>query len=154
MNSLISFSIFVGFIFIIVWAADFHAFSNERTVYPVTCDVDNLTWVQPKSVNFLGVTCPQNLKARALVRTAYRIIPDQQIIIEKSSVFSPRKFSDCVVYDADHWRCDYNRNSPDEVKYIDMADGDFTNTALPSVMFVPKYKWWVIKLGSLAGAAQ
>jgi hypothetical protein len=134
--------VFILFIFFVFRAFDDHPvfswYTGERNVYPMTCEKDG-HWVEPTSNSFLNVRCPPGTKLITIGPRTFIANKERQHVVEHYSNNPPRRYDDCVVYNADSWTCEYS--GPDKGKYLLMTDGKITSTALPFV-YVSKATWY------------
>ena len=77
---------------------------------------------------------------------------DRQEIAYWTETGTPARLTDCTVRDRRNWECWYK----DRTGRLSMANGTFRdeirNAALDrdvfdSIRYVPKWKWWAIKVG-------
>ncbi len=119
-----------------LWFFDLNPFSAEITVYSVYCGKD--TGEEGKCINLPSIT--------------YRVSPDRQEVAYWTDTGSPATLTSCTVRDKKNWECWYK----DRGGRLSMADGTFHEEVLKnipgkdtfdSVRYVPKWKWWAIKIG-------
>lgn len=130
----------------LIWGFSDHplgsTFTGKRNVYPVVCQKDT-EWLQTRN-SLVGVSCPSGSKTTALARRTFRTFSERQAVtevVQYSSFSISDRFDNCVVFDADNWSCKYPTGSGDAGKTVGMADGDFSNEALPNAVFVSKITW-------------
>lgn len=119
-----------------LWILDSNPFSSEITVHSVYCGKD--TGDQGVCINLLPIT--------------YEASPDRQEVTYWTETGTPTTLTDCAMRDRKNWECWYKGR----VGRLSMADGVFREEVLKdipgkdtfdSVRYVPRWKWWVVKLG-------
>jgi hypothetical protein len=137
-KTLVSF-VLVAFV-IVVWASDRITLQGERTIYTVTCGGGG-GWV--------GTLCTGTLVAGE--RYAFRASRRRHEVyywIRNSDQLSGR-YSDCVVMDRDNWSCNATLGDQATITH-EVAKGRPTHDSFgngASFHDVPKWKWWLIRLG-------
>lgn len=119
-----------------LWLFDLNPFSSEITVYSVYCGKD--TGDQGACIELSPIT--------------YRASLDRQEVAYWTDTGTPAMLTDCAVRNRQNWECWYKNRAG----RLSMTDSEFRdeirNTALnqdvfDSVRYVPKWKWWAVKLG-------
>lgn len=120
------------------WIFDLNPFSSEITVHSVYCGKD--TGEKGGCIDLSPIT--------------YRVFPERQEVAYRTDTGAPATLPDCEVRDHKNWECWYK----DRVGRLSMVDGVFREEVLKdipgkdtfdSVRYVPKWKWWAVKLGVL-----
>ena len=119
-----------------LWLMDVNPFSSETTVYSIYCGKD--TGEEGKCIDLASIT--------------YEVFPDRQEVAYWTDTGTPATLTDCTVRDRRNWECWYK----DRAGRLSMAKGAFHEEVLKaipgrdafdSVRYVPKWKWWAIKIG-------
>lgn len=122
-----------------LWLFDLNPFSSEITVYSVYCGKD--TGDQGACINLPPIT--------------YQVSPDRQEVAYWVDTGTPAMLTDCAVRDRGNWKCWYK----DRAGRLSMAKGEFREEVLKaipgrdafdSVRYVPKWKWWAVRVGVMA----
>lgn len=120
----------------LLWFFDLNPISHGITVYSVYCGKD--TGDQGACINLPPIT--------------YQVSPDRQEVDYWTDTGNPTTLTDCAVHDRENWECWYK----DRVGRLSMADSRFRDEirdatldrdVFDSVRYVPKWKWWAVKIG-------
>lgn len=119
-----------------LWLFDMNPLSPGTTVYSVYCGED--TGKEGTCINLTPIT--------------YRPTPHRQEVSYWTDTETPTTLPDCAMRDYRNWECWYK----DKGGRLSMVDGVFHEEVFKdipgkdtfdSVRYVPKWKWWAVKLG-------
>lgn len=122
-----------------LWLFDLNPCSSEITVYSVYCGKD--TGEEGKCIDLPPIT--------------YEASPDRQEIAYWTDTGTPATLTDCAVRDHGNWECWYKNRAG----RLSMTDGQFLDEirdvaldrdVFDSVRYVPKWKWWSVRVGVMA----
>ena len=138
-NAIMVATALLAFVAPMSWLLDLSPFSSGITVYPVYCGED------------LGSHGP----CVGLPAITYQASPYRHEVSYWTDTGIPTALTDCAVRDSRNWECWYK----DRAGRLSMADGEFheeirepvlNRDVFDSVRYVPKWKWWAVRIGVVA----
>lgn len=119
-----------------LWLFDLNPFSSEITVYSIYCGKD--TGDQGACINLPPIT--------------YQVSPDRQEVAYWADTGTPAMLTDCTVRDRKNWECRYKDGAgrlsmTDSAFRDEIRNGALNQDVFDSVRYVPKWKWWAVRLG-------
>lgn len=119
-----------------LWLFDSNPFSSEVTVHAVYCGKD--TGDRGGCIDLPPITC--------------RIFPERQEVVYWTDTGNPMVLTDCTVHDHKNGECWYvhraGRMSMIDGRFHDeIRRADLDRDVFDSVRYVPKWKWWAVKIG-------
>lgn len=118
------------------WLFELNPFSSEITVYSVYCGKDRGD--QGACINLSPITYEASL--------------DRQAVAYWTDTGTPATLADCTVRDRKNWECWYKGRAG----RLSMVGGEFSDEirdtfldrdVFDSVRYVPKWKWWSVRIG-------